>query len=313
MSKPVSPAGKRPTLRELEVLRTLISLGKTTAAARKLGISQPAVSRAVQQLETRTGLTLFHREGGRLLPTADGLALYQESEPIFSTFERLERASWRPEEARPVLSIAAPPTLMHWFLNDLLAQFSRQEPETHIQVENGSGLNVITMVANGNVDLGLVDSAQDHIGIRYVPFRTSDAHAIIPAASPLARHPEITPADLDGAPFIAIARRFPSRTRLERIFLAAGVEPEIRLEVSTAAAAYQFVRAGVGIAITNPFPMCLHRHDDVVFRPFRPTIAYETTFVLPSMTPPSTVARRFIDFLRQEQPEDGYSTPLRAP
>ncbi|HRE22024.1 MAG TPA: LysR family transcriptional regulator, partial [Rhabdaerophilum sp.] len=76
---------RRPTLRELEVLRTLIAYGKATAAARKLGISQPAVSRAIHQLEKRTGLVLFRREGGRLVPTADALALHKESEAIFLT------------------------------------------------------------------------------------------------------------------------------------------------------------------------------------------------------------------------------------
>lgn len=305
-------SGRRPTLRELEVLRTLITFGKTTAAARKLGISQPAVSRAIHQLEQRTELTLFRREGGRLLPTAEALALYQESEPIFLTLERLERARWRPEETNPILRIAAPPTLAHWFLHDLLARFSRVEPETRIQIEIGSGLDVVTMVANGNMDLGVVDSGQNHMGVRFVAFRSADAHATIPAQSPLAARPEITPHDLDGVPLIALVRRFPSRTQLDRLFLGADVVPNTRIEVSTAVAAYEFVRAGIGVAIINPFPMCLRQHADVVFRPFRPTISYETSFVLPAMTPPSAVARRFIDFVRLNQPEDGYSLALRA-
>lgn len=312
MQEESGTTGRRPTLRELEVLRTLIIFGKTTAAARKLGISQPAVSRAIHQLEQRTELTLFRREGGRLLPTAEALALYQESEPIFLTLERLERARWRPEEANPVLRIAAPPTLAHWFLHDLLAKFSRHEPETRIQIEIGSGPDVVTMVANGNMDLGVVDSGQNHMSVRFVAFRSSDAHATIPADSPLALRKEITPHDLDRVPFIALVRRFPSRTQLDRLFLGADVEPIIKIEVSTAVAAYEFVRAGIGVAIINPFPMSLQHHTDVVFRPFRPTIAYETSFVLPSMTPPSAVARRFIDFVRANQPEDGYSLALRA-
>lgn len=312
MQEDTGTNGRRPTLRELEVLRTLVTYGKATAAARKLGISQPAVSRAIHQLEQRTKLTLFRREGGRLLPTAEALALYQESEPIFLTFERLERVRWRPEEANPILRIAAPPTLAHWFLHGLLAKFSQREPETRIQIEIGSGLDVITMVANGNMDLGLVDSGQNHMGVRFVAFRSSDAHATIPAESPLARLKEITPHDLDGMPFIALVRRFPSRTQLDRLFLGAGVEPNIVIEVSTAVAAYEFVRAGIGIGIINPFPMSLRQDADVCFRPFRPTIAYETSFVLPSMTPPSAVARRFIDFVREHQPEDGYSLALRA-
>ncbi len=311
MQDSVSP-GRRPTLRELEVLRTLIRYGKATAAAKKLGISQPAVSRAIHQLEQRTGLTLFRREGGRLLPTAEALALHQESEPIFLTFERLERVRWRPEDASPVLRVAAPPTLAHWFLHRHLAEFSRSEPETRIYVEIGSGPEVVTMMANGNMDLGIVDSGPDHAGVRYLAFRSSDAHAIVPSGSPLADHPFLSPQDLHDQPFIALARRFPSRTQLERLFLGAGVEPRILIEVSTAVAAYEFVRAGIGMTIINPFPMSLREDPDVRFIPFRPNIAYETSFVLPSMMPPSAVARRFIDFVRTHQQEDGYSLAIRA-
>jgi DNA-binding transcriptional LysR family regulator len=308
-----TPSTRRPTLRELEVLRTVISYGKATAAAKKLGISQPAVSRAIHQLEERTGLNLFRREGGRLLPTAEALALHQESEPIFLTFERLERVSWRPEDATPILRVAAPPTLAQWFLHPLLGAFFRQEADTRIYVEIGSGPEVVTMMANGNMDLGLVDAGPQHAGVRYLAFRASQAHAVLPASSPLAKRPFLTPQDLHEQPFIALARRFPSRTTLERLFLSAGVMPRIQMEVSTAVAAYEFVRAGVGITIINPFPMSLRQDPEIRFIPFRPGIAYETSFVLPSMSPPSAVARRFIDFVRSNQQEDGYSRAIRAP
>lgn len=303
---------RRPTLRELEVLRTLIAYGKATAAARKLGISQPAVSRAIHQLEKRTGLALFRREGGRLIPTADALALHKESEAIFITFDRLERVRWRPEEARPALRFAAPPTLAQWFFNQLLADFSRREPDTRIYVEIGSGQSVLSMVANGDMDLGVVDALQPHIGVQYHAFRSSYAHAIVPRSSPLADEAEITPRHLDDMPVVALLRRFPTRTQLDRLFLGANVTPRIVIEVSTAGAAYEFVRAGAGIAIINPFPMSLRQDDDVRLIPFRPAIPYETSFVLPSLTPPSAVARRFIDFVLEQQPEDGYSLAARA-
>jgi DNA-binding transcriptional LysR family regulator len=302
---------RHPTLRELEVLRALVALGKTTAAAAKLGISQPAVSRAIAQLESHTGLQLFRRESGRLTPTSEALALARESEPIFTTLSRLERAGWRPVEDRPMLRIASPPTIAHHFLNALLAEFSVVEPGTRIQLEIGSGLDVTTKVANGDTDLGLIDAGANHIGVRFVPFRLSEGHVFLPKASPLCAKESFTPADFDGVPLIALSRRFPSRIMLDRLFLGANVEPHLLIEVSTAAAAYDFVRAGAGLTIANPFPCAFRGDDDVVFRPFRPAIAYETSFVLPSMTPPTPVARRFMDFVRAKQPEDGLSTALR--
>lgn len=302
---------RRPSLRELEILRALISLGKTTAAAAKLNISQPAVSRAIAQLESRTGLTLFRREGGRLLATAEALALHQEAEPIFQTFERLERARWRPVDALAHLRIVCPPTIAHHFLNRLLAKFSVEEPATRIQLEIGSGVDVITKVADGDMDLGLIDSGPNHAGVRFLPFRLCEAHVILPKSSALCAKESFTSVDFHELPLIAMTRRFPSRIMLDRLFLGANIAPHILIEVSTAAAAYDFVRAGAGVTIANPFPCAFRGDDDVVFRPFKPAVPYETSFVLPAMTPPTPVARRFIDFVRANQPEDGFTQALR--
>ncbi|MCU0820090.1 MAG: LysR family transcriptional regulator [Beijerinckiaceae bacterium] len=302
---------RRPSLRELEILRALITLGKTTAAAAKLNISQPAVSRAIAQLEERTGLVLFRRESGRLLATAEALALQKEAEPIFQTLERLERARWRPVDIEANLRIACPPTLALHFLNGMLARFSMQEQNTRVHLEIGSGIDVITKVADGETDLGLIDGGAHHVGVRFIPFRLAEAHVMMLKSSHHYAREIFEPKDFDDVPLIALVRRFPSRIMLDRLFLGANVTPRILIEVSTAAAAYDFVRGGAGLSIANPFPISFRGDPDVGFRPFRPVIPYETSFILPAMTPPTPVARRFIDFVRQHQDEDGYTTALR--
>lgn len=305
------PESRRPSLRELEILRALISLGKTTAAAAKLNISQPAVSRAIAQLEQRTGLALFRREGGRLLATAEALALHQEAELIFQTLDRLERVRWRPVDAHAHLRLVCPPTIAHHFLNRLLAKFSVEEPSTRIQLEIGSGVDVITKVADGDMDLGLIDSGPNHAGVRFIPFRLSEAHVILPKNSALCLKESFSAEDFHEQPLIALSRRFPSRIMLDRLFLGTNVAPRILIEVSTVAAAYDFVRAGAGVTIANPFPCAFRGDDDVAFRPFKPAVPYETSFVLPAMTPPTSVARRFVDFVRVHQEEDGFTQALR--
>lgn len=302
---------KRPSIRELEILRALINLGKTTAAAAKLGISQPAVSRAIAQLEERTGLQLFRREGGRLSATADALALHQEAEPIFQTLDRLERVNWRPADKQAHLRIVCPPTIAHHFLNRMLAQFSVAEPNARIQLEISSGTDVINKVADGDMDLGLIDSGPNHVGVRFVPFRLSEAHVIVSVHSPMHEKEVFIPEDFHKQPLIALSRRFPSRIMLDRLFLGANITPLIQIEASTVAAAYDFVRAGAGLTIGNPFPCAFRGDKDVVFRPFRPVVPYETSFVLPAMTPPTPVTRRFIDFVRENQADDGLTIPLR--
>jgi DNA-binding transcriptional LysR family regulator len=300
---------RRPTFRELEALHALIEARKTTSAASKLGVSQPAISRAIQQLEHRMGKALFRREGGRLAPTQDGILLYQQSIPIFEALAGLGR-SHASEEARPVLLIS-PPTVAHRLLPRIVSQFMAQEPGMRMQIEVGTTSDVIAQVADGRFDIGITDGQVNHPALVFEPFRRSYAHVIVRADHPLAAKSEITAADLDRQRFIALTRRFLIRSTLERMFLDAGAQPEIVMEAATSAIAYELVRSGVGMTIINPFPVSLRADPDVVMRPFLPKASFETCFAMPSAAPPSAQARRFMDFLKSRQPEDGYSTPVR--
>jgi DNA-binding transcriptional LysR family regulator len=301
---------KRPTFRELEALHALIEARKTTSAASRLGVSQPAVSRAIQQLEARLGLSLFRRDGGRLAPTQEGIALYQQSLPIFAALSGLGRPGPEQRETRPVLLIA-PPTVAHRFLPEIVAAFMREEPGVRMQIEVGTTSDVISQVADGRFDLGITDGQVNHPALIFEPFRRAYAHVILRADDPLAANVEIGPTDLHREPLIALTRRFLIRSTLERLFADAGAEPEIVMEAATSAIAYELARAGVGKAIINPFPVSLRQDADMAIRPFAPRASFETCFVRPSAAPPPARARRFMDFLKSRQREDGYSLPVR--
>lgn len=295
------------TLRELEVLRAVITEGKTTAAAHRLGISQPAVSRAITQLEARLNRQLFHRSGNRIQPTSEGLALNEQIEPIFATLARLDAAD--SEDTNPKrLRIAAPPTLSHRLLTRLIAGFLKENPEASVHLEIGMSINATAAVADENADLGISDTRTRHDGLRMYPFRHAIAHAAIPADHRLADREEITPEDLAGEPFIALTRRFHQRNVIDRIFAERGIERKIRAETATSIAICELVREGMGIGLVNPFPVSLRPLDGVVFRRFTPRVDYLTQFFVPA-GPVAPIAQRFIEYARRAVPADAYSHP----
>ena len=71
----------RHRLREFESLRAVVTTGTTIGAAKRLGISQSAVSRSLAQLEARVGRSLFVRQSGRIEPTAEALRLNEKTGP----------------------------------------------------------------------------------------------------------------------------------------------------------------------------------------------------------------------------------------
>src|SRR3546814_2005723 len=89
--------------RQIEAFRTVIACGTTTRAAEILRISQPAISRLLADLERTTKLKLFDRGKGRIRPTAEGLAFYDEVQRAFIGLERLSFAAERSEEHKSEL------------------------------------------------------------------------------------------------------------------------------------------------------------------------------------------------------------------
>lgn len=306
----MAEATGRPSLRELEILRAMIATRKMVAAAHLLGISQPAVSRAIASLESRVGRALFARDGGRLLPTPDAFALEAEAAPLFRALERI--ALW-PDglAATGVLRVAAAPTLAQFVLPATVAHFRVLEPDLVIHVLIGTGTDVINSIAERSADLGLVDAPVSHPGIRVEPFRQAVAHCVMPEGHRLARHQEIVPADLADEPMIALSRRFPSRVEIDRVFAGSGISRRIVTETTTSIAAVEMVRHGIGITLVNPYPISIGGLAGLIARPFAPAIVYRPSFLFPAAGSVSPLARRVADVMRAQQPEDGLTVPLR--
>jgi DNA-binding transcriptional LysR family regulator len=291
----------RPSLAELEALHALIVTGKTTAAAERLGITQPAVSRAVASLQGRLGCELFTRDGGRLVPTRHAFALDAEATPILAAMSRLEGWPDAPPAAA-TLRIMAPPTIAQTFLALVVPSFRRAEPSTRIHMEIGRAADTVFAVAEGSADLGLVDTPASHAGVRSEMLRRTVAHVLLPAEHPLAGRHAVTALDLAEEPLVAVTRRFSARARLERAFAEHGLSPLVVLEAATVEFLVEMVRSGAGLAVVNPFPISSTIGSELVLRRFEPVIPHEVAFLFSANGGRDDAARRFSEFARTERP-----------
>ena len=92
-----------PDLHALRAFVAIVRHGTVTAAGRELGLTQPATSRLLAKIERQIGFALFHRDRGRLTPTADALLLFEEAEVARSEERRVGkecvstcRSRWSP-------------------------------------------------------------------------------------------------------------------------------------------------------------------------------------------------------------------------
>ena len=302
-------ANFRPSLREIEALRAMVATGKTTQAARDLGTSQPSVSRAIASLEARLGQPLFTRRNGRLAPTAEALALEARAAVIFDLLDQLA-APRAGIDAVTTIRFATPPTLANLFVAPLLARFIASEPGVRVQVEIGTSTDCLAAVAEGSADLGLVDQTPSHDGVRLEVFRRARPHTLLPRRHRLASRAELSIGDLVGERMLALSRRFPLRTKLDAAFAAQRAEPLIVAEATTSVFLAEMVRAGLGIAVLNPFPLELRPDKALVLRPLDLKLSLETAVVVPARGSLAPAARALANFIRAEQPASQFSAPV---
>ena len=292
------------SLSEYQALRAMMEGNTTASAARRLGLSQSAVSRSLTNLEARIGTTLFERESGRLVPTSAAVRLNSRLDALFQALDSIDGPAETPREN---LRLIAPPTFANQFIVGHMASFIKTHPDAFISLEIAISPEVVAGVQADNYDLGIVGVEPTRAGAKLIPFRKAAAAVVMSPDHPLAAQEVIRPMDLDGENLIGFNYRHARRAQLDKLLLEVRAYPKVVAEVSSSTAAIDLVRLGVGLAVVNPFPSVQTTSDGVVFRPFASAISYQTYFVAPDHRPLSQTARHFLRHVRLHTPKDIFS------
>ena len=296
------------SVRDYEILRAMVATGTTVAASQRLAVSQSTISRALSTLEERVGYTLFTRDGNRLQPTAEALRLDASLDGLFNVLSDIE-GRIQPEPTKS-LRVASTTALAHTLLQPMVASFVRQTGMGSVSLDVGSTDMLLDGVADERFDICVSDRDIQRAGIRVTPFRRSRMACVMPADHKLASLTEIRPEDLAETNFVAATKRLPLRHATDQIFRSAGVEPNVVVESSSALASLEFVRKSIGLTLLNPFPVSTTLPESLVLRPFRPGLAFRTSFWTPTGTTLDARARAFIQHVRFFAPRDQWSEAI---
>ena len=299
--------------RQLEVFRAVIDAGTATAAAQRLDMSQPAVSQHLAQLEEAFGVVLFARERGRLFPTAQALALYDEVAFAFEGIERVVNLahSFR-IRSTGTLRIAVPHSLCEAVLPRMVARFSAAHPMVRYVVELDTYDALVAKVAARQVDVGIAKLPIQHPGVATLPGLECPTVCVLPQAHPLAAAARIRLSDLKGEPLVMIGRHGPWRHEVDALFRRHNLAPNVRLETHAVGAACGFVAGGIGIALLPGLLAQQYRQRAVAIRPLTPTFHHRFAVVYPSTLRLSSVAERFAADLRAVADEIMEAPPARS-
>jgi DNA-binding transcriptional LysR family regulator len=244
-----------PQMRQLETFRAVMLSGSVSRGAALLGISQPAASRLLRDLEAVLGLVLFERRpGGRLAATDDARLLFEPVERHAAAAEAVASAAQALRASRAArLRLAAGPTLAQQLLPEILARVVARHPDISLSLVTGNAAEVANLVVRHAVDLGVAAATSPIPGVETRILSSGVARCVVPADWPLARSAEVSLSDLHGLPFIGIGGEGLFQISIAAALRNAGVQPQVRLEAPSSSAAAVFAAQGMGAAIIDPF------------------------------------------------------------
>ena len=237
-------------LESLRLIPLIDSGGSLGAAARALGISQPAASARLRSLEARYRLTLVTRSARGSTLTDDGRAVCAWAQAVLAELSHLEAGMDALAAARRGdLKIAASLTIAEHLMPQWLGELQRSQPEVHAGLIVANSAEVLTQVRSGAVSVGFIESPVVNRGVRSQSVGSDRLAVVVAPGHPWAsaRRP-ISGSEIAATPLVV--REVGSGTR-ETFERALGSAPLVAMEAGSTAATIGAAVNGVGPAIVS--------------------------------------------------------------
>ena len=187
----------------LNVFYTVAKRLSFTKAAAELYVTQPAVTKHIQELEHHFGTALFDRRGNQISLTTAGSLLLRHTETIMTTYRQLAfDMNALKGEPGGTLRLGASSTVAQYVIPPVLARFHEQSADVSISLLSGNTEQIEQALLHNDIDLGLVEGRTHHSDIRYTPFVKDELVLICRADHPLADRDEITLDELRTVPIV---------------------------------------------------------------------------------------------------------------
>lgn len=204
-------------------LRVFQSVAKNlsfTKASQDLFVSQPAITKHIQELETAYQTRLFDRQGSKIYLTESGKLLLEHCERILEDYKRLEyEMHLLHNEYTGELKLGASTTVAQYVLPPLLANFISKFPQVSLSLMNGNSREIEVALQEHRIDLGLVEGVFRLPNLKYTTFLEDELVTVIRTGSKLPVGDEITPDELRNLPLVLRERGSGTLDVFERALL----------------------------------------------------------------------------------------------
>jgi DNA-binding transcriptional LysR family regulator len=273
-------------LDQLQALVEVIELGSISAAAKRLNLTQPAVSLQIRELEARLGMPLLRRAGRQATPTSAGRELADHARAIFETTRRALTVVRRHRDGSlGQVRIGAGSAALRYFLLPILQRLRREHPAIELAVSTGNTPEIVGLLDRNLIDVGFTGLPVDPGPFELTHVRDMNLVAVLPERG-LDAQDVVTPGDIESRPLITLPQQS-NLGQLTRDWLrSGGIEVRPAMEIDSLDAIQQLVAARLGVALvpeaalTSSVPV-----EGLAFRPLDPPLVLRLGLIRRRNTP----------------------------
>ena len=256
---------------QLEYLIAIEECGSLLGAARKLGLSQPALSKSVLQLEEEIGLKLFFRYNKKLHPTPAGRRYLETAREVLQIMDRTARSIANAENQKHTeLRLGISPHRGASLIADIYPDFISMFPDVELKLQEGYANPLKQSLLKDTADL-CITSGFNQAGLRSIPLRREEILLAVPSYynAPLNLDPEaqstalpvkeetVSLSDYSNSVFIMPDQDSSLYETIRPLFPEAGFEPQTAFASSNVILMQRLICTGMGIGLL-PYHYTLH-------------------------------------------------------
>ena len=238
-------------LRHLRLVVAVAESGGQTRAARKLNLTQSALSHQLRELESRVGTPLFIRASRGMVLTTVGERILASARRVLHEVETLERdliTETTDGNAGVVRLATECYTCYHW-LPAVVTAFRQEWPRVDVRIVAEATANPVRALLDGALDLAIVAGDVDERRLGCTSLFEDEQVVVVAPSHPLALQPFVEPEDLREEHLILYTTHSSENSVLREVLRPAGVEPRNLTRVQLTEAIVELVKAGLGVSV----------------------------------------------------------------
>ncbi|AMM25437.1 LysR family transcriptional regulator [Variovorax sp. PAMC 28711] len=288
------------TLRQLRVFRSVAAGRNFSRAGDEIGLTQPAVSRAIGELEAQLGLRLLDRTTREVTLTVAGQSLAARLDRVLDELDQaLHDVAGLADAHGGKVRVASSPTLSANLMPACIAACAVQAPSIRFMLLDRIQQDVLDSVRNGAVDFGLVIEPSSTEDLTFETILSDPFVLVTPENHALAQKKNVRWSALDGLPLVLLDHASGSRRLIDDALAQHGAVCDVRQELGHPTTVFRMVEAGIGISVMPALALPAAGLGALAARPLLPRVQRNIMLIRRRNRALSPVAERVWALVRE--------------